>query len=303
MHYYSRYDEFFLSMNLAQLEHLVAIAETGSFSRAAERVHLTQPALSRSVRALEDELGGKLIDRVGTSVVQRARQVLSGVLELRHAARHVQAGEVGTIRIGLGSGPSALLTRPLLAYGAQSFPLVRLTVHRGRIDEQLKALRTRELDVVIIDERSVSPHQGLVIERLPDMQVGVFCRAGHPLADRVRVHFDELLRYPVGSTAISDELARHLVESYGAAGHPDNLIALQCDEIAPLIEIAMTSDALFVGLRAAAREALRNGSLVECRMRAAMGTVARFSLVTLEGREASPLLPVVRQLAMQHLTD
>ncbi|WP_281078529.1 LysR family transcriptional regulator, partial [Variovorax paradoxus] len=52
-------------MNLQQLEHLLVLAETGSFSRASEKVHLTQPALSRSIQMLEQELGMPLIDRIG----------------------------------------------------------------------------------------------------------------------------------------------------------------------------------------------------------------------------------------------
>ncbi|WP_307867184.1 LysR family transcriptional regulator [Variovorax sp. E3] len=52
-------------MNLQQLDHLLALAETGSFSRASEKVHLTQPALSRSIQMLEQELGMPLVDRIG----------------------------------------------------------------------------------------------------------------------------------------------------------------------------------------------------------------------------------------------
>ena len=52
-------------MNLRHLEHWLVLADTGSFSRAAEKLHITQSALSRSIRALEDDLGGPLVDRVG----------------------------------------------------------------------------------------------------------------------------------------------------------------------------------------------------------------------------------------------
>jgi DNA-binding transcriptional LysR family regulator len=55
-------------MTLVQLRHLIALAQTGSFSKAAEAVFLTQPALSRSVRALEDEFGAPLFDRVGRRI-------------------------------------------------------------------------------------------------------------------------------------------------------------------------------------------------------------------------------------------
>ena len=72
-------------MNLRQLEHLMALAEEGSFSRAAERMHLTQSALSRSLQGLEDELGARLVDRtgrrstltpLGEAVLARARRIV-----------------------------------------------------------------------------------------------------------------------------------------------------------------------------------------------------------------------------------
>ena len=65
-------------MTLVQLRHLISVAQTGSFSRSAEAMHLTQPALSRSVRALEQELGIPLFDRIG-----RHRDVL----EVRRVGR------------------------------------------------------------------------------------------------------------------------------------------------------------------------------------------------------------------------
>ena len=84
-------------MNIRHLRHLLAIAETGSFSRAAERAFITQSALSRSIRALEEELGGPLLDRIGKrneltalghDVVVRARAIVLGAEELaRSAAR------------------------------------------------------------------------------------------------------------------------------------------------------------------------------------------------------------------------
>ena len=73
-------------MNLRHLEHWLALAETGSFSRAAEKLHITQSALSRSIQSLEEELGGPLVDRIGKrneltplghSVLERARRILS----------------------------------------------------------------------------------------------------------------------------------------------------------------------------------------------------------------------------------
>ena len=98
-------------MNLRQLEHLMALAEEGSFSRAAERMHLTQSALSRSLQGLEDELGARLIDRsgrrstltpLGEAVLARAQRIVLEAAEIERSAELLRQGEAGTIRVGLG---------------------------------------------------------------------------------------------------------------------------------------------------------------------------------------------------------
>ena len=107
-------------MTLVQLRHLLALADSGSFSRAAEAVHLTQPALSRSIQTLEDELGQPLFDRLGRhseltpfgrAMAVRARQVLDDADALRDHGRRLARGEAAELRLGLGSGPGAMLMR------------------------------------------------------------------------------------------------------------------------------------------------------------------------------------------------
>ena len=86
-------------MTLVQLRHLISLARTGSFSKSAQALHLTQPALSRSIRALEDELGMPLFDRVGRSneltafgreVLDRSRHLVSEADELRDSGRRLR---------------------------------------------------------------------------------------------------------------------------------------------------------------------------------------------------------------------
>ena len=100
-------------MNIKHLEHLLALADTGSFSRAAEKMFITQSALSRSIQSLEDDLGGKVLDRIGKrneltplglDVVSRARHIVRDASELRHSAKLLKEGGSGVISVGLGSG-------------------------------------------------------------------------------------------------------------------------------------------------------------------------------------------------------
>jgi DNA-binding transcriptional LysR family regulator len=100
-------------MTLVQLRHFIELTTTGSFSKSALKLNLTQPALSRSIRSLEGELGQTLFDRVGRKneltafgmqTLQRARILVDGADELRQASVQLQKGEIGQLRIGMGSG-------------------------------------------------------------------------------------------------------------------------------------------------------------------------------------------------------
>src|SRR5574343_1253065 len=110
-------------MTLVQLQHFLCLARTRSFVKASEQLFITQPALSRSIKSLEEELGQLLFDRVGRrieltrfgqEVLQRSQLVIDDVDELRQCGRQMAQGTSGRIRLGLSSGPGLMLTAPLL---------------------------------------------------------------------------------------------------------------------------------------------------------------------------------------------
>ena len=146
-------------MNIKHLEHLLALADTGSFSRAAEKLFITQSALSRSIHSLEDDLGGKVLDRIGKrneltplglDVVSRARHIVRDASELRHSAKLLKEGGRGAISVGLGSGPAALLMVPLMC-AAASQPGMRVAVTQGPVELQIQQLRSRQIDAMVAD--------------------------------------------------------------------------------------------------------------------------------------------------------
>jgi DNA-binding transcriptional LysR family regulator len=294
-------------MTLVQLRHLISLAETGSFSRSAEALHLTQPALSRSVRALEDEMGQALFDRIGRSneltpfgreVLQRARQIVFEVDELEASGRGMQEGRAGRLRVGMGSGPGAILMTPLLLKIAQHHPGVHLAISRGSTERLVQALRERELDALVIDARSLSPAPDLRVVTLSEMRGVFMCRKGHPLLrERGVLRFAALRRFPIASTPLSDEVARILVEHYGPEAHPEVCVTLRCEEIASLVEVARKSDSVLLAIRASAPD------LVELPLKPALTAKARFGLVTLAGRAEPPSLSILRELAQNVLHD
>lgn len=294
-------------MTLVQLRHLIALADTGSFSRAAQRMFVTQPALSRSVRALEDELQAPLFDRIGRraeltpqgrATLERARRLVFDADELRTASAAQGDGRSGVLRIGMGSGPGAMLMTPLLLHAAQECPQLRVEVSRAGTEALVQALRARTLDALIVDARSLRPAADLRTDSLHEMRGTFMVRKGHPLSKlRSGVTFDDVARYPIASTPLSDEVARVLIQRYGAQAHPEHCVTLRCDELRSLVEVARSSDAVLIAIRAAAPD------LVELKMLPALDATARFGLVTLARHTEAPALAMVRMLMRRHLDD
>jgi DNA-binding transcriptional LysR family regulator len=293
-------------MTLVQLRHLLALAETGSFSRAAERVHVTQSALSRSIQSLEEELGAALVDRVGRraeltpvgrEALDQARRLVLDAQDLQERARAVARGRLGTLRVGMGSGPAALLMGPLLLEVATTRPQWRVEVARGATELLVQRLRERTLDALVVDLRSLVPADDLQVELARELRGAFMVRRGHPLARRRRVRFPELQHYPLAGIPLSGEVSRALVDLYGAAAHPAQAMSVRGEDVASLVEVAQRSDAVLLSIRAA------GSGLVEVPMDPPMTVSARLGLVTLARRTAPPTLSVVRELIERLLRD
>ena len=143
-------------MNLQQLRAMAAIADTGSFSAAGQRLGLTHSAISQQVRHLEQELGVALVDRsfkpptltnLGRALVDRARMIQALTEEIRHLGQ--EDGLVGSLT--LGAVPSAMLGRLPHALGAlrRAHPGLRCEIHVALSGELSEELRSGRIDAAI----------------------------------------------------------------------------------------------------------------------------------------------------------
>jgi DNA-binding transcriptional LysR family regulator len=293
-------------MTLVQLRHLIALAESGSFSRAATACHLTQPALSRSIRALEGELGVPLFDRigkraeptpVGRDTLALARELVFDAREFKERTQAMARGRAGKLRVGMGSGPGAMLMTPLLTLVATSRPEWRIEVARGATELLVQRLRARTLDALVVDVRSLQPAADLDVTEVFELRGAFMVRPGHALARRRRVRFEDLQGFPIASIPLSAEVTGLLAERYGPQAHPDTAVTIRCEEIASLVEVALASDAVLLAIRASAPP------LLELPMDPPMAISARLGLVTLARRTPPGTLAVVRDLMARLLRD
>jgi DNA-binding transcriptional LysR family regulator len=293
-------------MTLVQLRHLIALADTGSFSRAAERVNLTQPALSRSIQSLEEELGAALFDRIGRraeltpmgrEILDRARLLVLDAQDLQERARATAQGRTGRLRVGMGSGPAALLATPLLLQVAATRPQWRVEVARGATELLAQRLRARTLDALVVDLRSLPVADDLHVELARELRGAFMVRPGHPLARRRVLHFEDVRAFPLAGIPLSAEVASALVALYGSAAHPDQALSVRGEDIASLVEVVQRSDAVLLSIRAAAP------GLLELPLDPPMTVSARLGLVTLARRTPPASLEVLRELAARLMVE
>lgn len=201
-------------MELRHLEHFLAVAEELSFTRAANRVHIVQSALSASVRTLERELGARLIERsthhveltdAGQALVAEARRTLLAVEAARDAVAATVGGIRGTLRLGIMHSPALVDLAELLTRYHQERPGVRIepkSANSGGSAELAEAVRGGRLDLSFAAIPGGYP-AGIEERPLVSEPLSLACPPGHPLASRRRIKLAELaserfVDFPVG---------------------------------------------------------------------------------------------------------
>jgi len=299
-------------MNLNHLRHLIALAEHQSFRKGADALCLTQPALSRSIQALEQELGVKLIDRdgkrntltaYGEQVLQSARRIIFETSELQRGVMLLKEGALGAISVGFGPTPAAILTTPFLIRMATLNPKVQVNVSRGSVSLLTQALRNETVDIIAIDLRALTAFEDLQIEPLTPLPGGFICRAGHPLLAQAQIDPAMLRQYPVMSTPLSDEISRKLATELGAEAHPSRMMTINSEDIKGMLDVVEASDAIFFGTYATAKARIAAGRLRIIEVEPPVARLGRYALVTMAGRSESPPLELFRGFVHAHFHD
>ena len=168
-------------MDLRQLRYFTAIVEQGSFSKAALKLRVAQPALSQHLRHMEDELGVALLHRgtrgvqpteAGERLLTKARIILAEFAELRDSVRGEQAAPAGEVRIGLPGTVSEQFSVPLIEATQDRFPDVRIRIAEAMSGFVLDWLRKGEVDLAVI--YSTSDPKGLGIHHVLTEELCLF---------------------------------------------------------------------------------------------------------------------------------
>lgn len=200
-------------MELRHLRYFTAVAEEENVSRAALKLHVSQPALSRQIRDLEDELGFLLLERSAKSVrlteagrafLTEARAVLQRAEDAVKTAREIATGGRGELHVGYAPTLTArFLPQTLRAFQA-AFPKIRVRLNDLSTEEMLAGLREGKLQIAFVVRLAPSMARGLEFAELFRDTLCVAVAPKHPLARRRSLTLAEVAREPLATYSRKD---------------------------------------------------------------------------------------------------
>lgn len=215
-------------MDLASLNAFVAVADTRSFSLAAERLHLTQPAVSKRIAALENQLDVRLFDRIGRQIalteagqalLPRAYRILDELDDTRRALSNLTGAVTGSLSLATSHHIGLHRLPPLLRTFTRAHPAVSLDIRF--LDSEIaydEVLHGRaELAVITLAPHTAAPIQA---RQVWDDPLAFVTAPEHPLAQDGAVSLTEVARYPAvfpGGNTFTHHIVRQLFERQGLA--------------------------------------------------------------------------------------
>jgi DNA-binding transcriptional LysR family regulator len=178
-------------MELRHLRYFIAVAEELSFSRAAKRLNVSQPPLSRQIRDLECELNVKLLERnrqevrltgVGRALLTRARELVRDAELLRTRVHAMETDTCEELQLGYAPAPTAAIIAGILSRYHELVPRGSVTLHDLSLSEILTGLKTKKLHAGLTLRPRPGEMRGLTFEALRRHSVGIICAKSYPLA-------------------------------------------------------------------------------------------------------------------------
>lgn len=288
-----------MDVSLRRLQQLITVARCGSFSRAAEELNITQPALSRSIAALESRYGFQIFNRIGHGVLPTAAgaQVIAQAEPLLQSMRVFESnlgllatGAAGTLALGL----PPLLASQLLARLAcdlvspETQAEIRVTIRSG--PALLEELRNDAIELFFFVETQIDAPPEVEVEPVGAIRPACVVREGHPLAARRGLTLDDLSEFPWASSVEPPALGERL-----------NPARLLCDNYHVLREVVSKTNLVCICSREFAGEDLAQGRLREIEVEGLLPPTSAIYAAKLRGRIASPLALAAIRRVRAHL--
>jgi DNA-binding transcriptional LysR family regulator len=279
-------------MDLRQLEYFVAVAEEANFTRAADRVHITQSGVSAQIRQFERELGAELFDRsarmvrltpAGAAALPHARMALAAAQSIRTACDDVNGLVRGNLRIGMVMGCTVTPLFDALAAFHHLHPGIEISLTEDNSEALIEDVRSGDIDIALAAMAGGVPDglksftiisEGLVAAVPPD----------HALAPRKSVPLEQLMEYPLICLPMGTGIRGVLDQACTAAGLQPT-VALQATAPDAVMDLAARGlgVAILSASMTASQEGLRSVAIKDIKLPALLALVWRGESAVLRG--------------------
>jgi DNA-binding transcriptional LysR family regulator len=232
-------------MELRHLRYFMAVADALNFTKAAAQLRIAQPALSRRVQDLEDEIGVDLLKRSPRGVIltaegklflEKTRQLLKLADESVEQVRALARGQYGELHIGYSPSPTVEILPPALAAFQKAFPHVNVLLHDASQRELTEGLQNATLELAIMVPPAGDQTAGIQFEVLRTYPLCVVMTAMHPFARMKSIPLEKLAAEPLVVLRRKDyPEADHFLDRLFATNRAKPRIAVECDSASSLI--------------------------------------------------------------------
>jgi DNA-binding transcriptional LysR family regulator len=299
-------------LKLQQLTHALALNRLGNFHRAAKALHLSQPALSRSIRSLEESLGVLLFERHGAQVkptlygealLGRAEKILEQADELEREILLLQGLEAGGLAVAMGAFAAELSGSRAVGELLRLHPSIRCRIRLTSWREVTDLVATRAVDVGLAEISTVIGAEEFRVEPVGQHEMVLYCRQGHPLLDRGRLTRGDIDAFPQALIRVPPRGANRVPgKGFRDAEHGDQTPHIEVDDLSTARTIVLESDALSVATALQLEPWLRGGQLRVLPLRANWLRL-NYGFITLRDRMLSPAAELFMRVVRQIDTD
>ena len=213
-------------MDNQNLKAFITVADLGSFSQAADRLYLTQSAISKRIAQLEQQIGKKLFDRIarqvslteaGTELLPRARRILNEYDSALQAINDLSGKASGTLRLAISHHLGLHRLPPVLKQFAQQYPNVTLDIEFMDSEKAYEQVLHGQSEVAVIT-LALESHHNIHSKKIWDDPLRFICAQDHPLADLKKPALKDLAEYPIilpGLNTYTGRIIQNLFQQQG----------------------------------------------------------------------------------------
>jgi len=297
-----------MSLDLRKIEHALAVARNRSFSRAAQALEISQPTLTRSIQALEREVGAPLFDRsragvtvtaAGHLLLERGAALAASAMELQRDLQLLQGVELGRIAIGAGPYPAAISVGHAVGELLARHPGLEIDVTVGNWLSLRQQVLSRTIDLSVAELSGLADDDRFVVKPCAQHRAALICRNGHPLLASKSPTLQHIRNFPLVSSVLPGRLRMLPGKRASSPGSGDLVVpTVQVDTMGLVMDVVAGSDAIGIAMPVNILESVRRGDLAVLALDLPF-LKSNYGIIRLAGRTPAPATEAFTRIALR----